>query len=673
MSAIVGIDVGGTFTDLYLSPGGGQPDRVVKVPSTPDDPSRGLADALEASGVAPGELSLILHGTTIATNAVIERKGARVALITTEGFRDILELGRRDRQRSYGLTGAHNPLIPRSQRWEVAERMDHEGNVVTPLDEEAVRALASALARMELEAVVVSYLHSYANPEHERRTAEILRAARNDWQVVISSDVVREYYEFERTSTATVQAYLQPLVSRYAERLQSRLADGGYSAQTLVMQSNGGLVPLATLPERAANIVRSGPAAGVMAAARLASEAGFNKIITGDMGGTSYDVAVVVDGQPPVAETTELDFRIPLRLPMIDVHTIGAGGGSIASLDRGGMLKVGPESAGAVPGPVCFARGGTRPTVADANAVLARINPENPIGLKNIDRLDVEAARKALHELGSQLGLDAEETALAILTLVNHNMAGRTRLLTVEQGHDPRDFALVIFGGAGPLHGAAIMREVGIKTMLLPPHPGVQCALGCAIADIRYDMSLTVERPTAEIDAAWTAAALKSQREEGERKLAISANDIRRSIVEHVALMSFAGQIHSLRVPIQADWSPARMAEGFREVYARENGDAPGDLPVTLVSLKTTVHGERNRGGIARAGELSEGEAAPQAYRKVRFESWLDTPIYQREFLRPGQHFSGPAIIEQADTTTVIEPDMMAKVDAAGNILVEMA
>lgn len=673
MATIVGIDVGGTFTDLYLSSADGSTDRVVKVPSTPDDPSRGLADALEASGAVPGDLSLILHGTTIATNAVIERKGARVALITTQGFRDILELGRRDRQNHYGMTGTHSPLVPRSQRWEVAERMDHQGNVITPLDEEAVHALASALAQMDLEAVIVSYLHSYANPEHERRTAEILRAARNDWQVVISSDVVREYYEFERTSTATVQAYLQPLVSRYAERLQSRLAEGGYSAQTLVMQSNGGLVPIAALPERAANIVRSGPAAGVMAAARLASEAGFSKIITGDMGGTSYDVAVVVDGQPPVAETTELDFRIPLRLPMIDVHTIGAGGGSIASIDRGGMLKVGPQSAGAVPGPVCFGRGGTLPTVADANAVLARINPENPIGLKNIDRLDVEAARKALGDLGAPIGLDAEEAALAILTLVNHTMAGRTRLLTVEQGHDPRDFALVIFGGAGPLHGAAIMREVGIRTMLLPLHPGVQCALGCAIADIRYDMSLTVERPTAEVDAAWAVAALRNQREEGERKLAISANDIKRSTVEHVALMSFTGQIHSLRVAIEADWTPERMAQGFRTVYAQENGEAPDDLSVTLVSLKTTMRGERSRiGGIADT-KLTFSKAVPQSYRQVRFDTWRDTPVFQREILRPGQHFSGPAIIEQADTTTVIEPDMAARVDAAGNVLVEIA
>jgi N-methylhydantoinase A len=381
----------------------------------------------------------------------------------------------------------------------------------------------------------------------------------------------------------------------------------------------------------------------------------------------------VTGGQPSIAETTELHFRIPLRLPMIDVHTIGAGGGSIASIDRGGMLIVGPHSAGALPGPVCFGRGGTLPTVADANAVLARINPERPIGLKDIDRLDVAAARKALAKLGAEIGLDAEQTALAILTIVNQTMAGRTRLLTVEQGHDPRDFALVIFGGAGPLHGAAIMREVGIRTMMLPPHPGVQCALGCAIADIRYDMSLTVEQLTSEIEADWAAAALHRQIEEGERKLAISAKDIVRSTVEHIAHMSFAGQIHSLRVLIESDSTPERMAEAFREQYARENGKAPGDLAVMLVSLKTTVRGLRDRANGKIPASFEDHPAQPDAHRQVYFDGWRDTPIFRRETLLPGQYFSGPAIIEQADTTTVIEPDMLARVDGLGNILVEMA
>ncbi|GAC1345134.1 MAG: hydantoinase/oxoprolinase family protein [Acetobacteraceae bacterium] len=670
---VVGIDVGGTFTDLFFSRDGVTVDRVLKVPSTPDDPSLGLVDALAAAAVQPGDIDLIVHGTTIATNAVIERKGARCALVTTRGFRDILELGRRDRQRMYGLTGVQNPLIPRELRWELDERLDHTGAVLTPLDTNAVRALARTLKEQQVEAVVVAFLHSYANPAHEDAVRDILLESNAGWQVVTSSSVVREYYEFERTSTATVQAYLQPLVSRYAANLQARLAERGFATQTLVMQSNGGLVPLKQLGGRAANIVRSGPAAGVMAAARLAAEAGFDNVITGDMGGTSYDVAVVVRGRPRVADQTELDFRIPLRLPMIDVHTIGAGGGSIAYLDRGGILQVGPRSAGAVPGPVCFGRGGTEPTVTDVNAVLARINAASPIGLKHLTRLDVDAARAALLTLGAAIGLGVEATAEAILTVVNQRMAGRTRLLSVEQGHDPRDFVLVAFGGAGPLHGAAIMREVGVRTMLIPPHPGVLCALGCAIADLRYDLSRTVERRIDAMTADEVRTIFAEQRAEGERQFANSDAPPGDIVTEHAAQMSYAGQIHTLRVPVAAAWDLAQLTAAFQDVYRAEYGNTLDAIPVTVVSLKTTVQGRRRPPAPRDAAPLTSTPATPAAHRPVYFGGWLDTPIYDRAALRPGHHFTGPAILEQADTTSVIEPGMTARVDVFGNVLVEMA
>ena len=670
---IVGIDVGGTFTDLFFSRDGSSVDCVLKVPSTPDDPSRGLVDALAAAAVQPGDIGLIVHGTTIATNAVIERKGARCALVTTSGFRDILELGRRDRQRMYGLTGVQKPLIPRELRWEVVERLDHTGAVLTPLDDDAVRALARTLMEQDVEAVVVAFLHSYANPAHEDRVRAILLESNAGWQVVTSSSVMREYYEFERTSTATVQAYLQPLVSRYAANLQTRLAAQGFTTQTLVMQSNGGLVPLKQLAGRAAHIVRSGPAAGVMAAARLAAEAGFANVITGDMGGTSYDVAVVVGGKPRVAEETELDFRIPLRLPMIDVHTIGAGGGSIAYLDRGGILQVGPRSAGAVPGPVCFGRGGTEPTVTDVNAVLSRINADNPIGLKHLSSLDIDGARRAIGRLGEGIGLDVEQTAEAILTIVNQRMAGRTRLLSVEQGHDPRDFVLVAFGGAGPLHGAAIMREVGVRTMLIPPHPGVLCALGCAIADLRYDLSRTIERRVADLTSDAVRAVFAEQRTEGEAQIRQSDAPLDEMAAEHAAQMSYAGQIHTLRVPVQAAWDLDRMVAAFHDVYRAEYGNTLGDIPVTVVSLKTTVQGRRTPPSRAVSGVVTTMAASPTTHRPVYFGAWLETPIYDRATLRPGHGFAGPAILEQADTTSVIEPGMLARVDGFGNVLVEMA
>ena len=340
MTGIVGIDVGGTFTDLYYSGGKGRPHQILKVPSTPHDPSVGLLASLERAGLKADELDALLHGTTIATNAVIERRGARCALITTSGFRDVLELGRRDRPQMYGLEGAHEPLIPRDLRFEVTERMDHEGQVLVPLDEAELRALGEALKALDVESVVIAFMHAYANTAHEERAREILSLIHPQWEVVTATSVVREYYEFERTSTAAVQGYLQPLVARYARNLAGKLRDWGYDREVAIMQSNGGVAPLRQLGQRAAYIVRSGPAAGVTAAARIAQEAGFSHVITGDMGGTSFDVAVIIDGKPDVAELTNLDFRIPLRLPMIDVHTIGAGGGSIAHLDRGGMLQV---------------------------------------------------------------------------------------------------------------------------------------------------------------------------------------------------------------------------------------------------------------------------------------------------------------------------------------------
>jgi len=673
MGGVVGVDVGGTFTDLFYSRDGISVDRVLKVPSTPDDPARGLIDALAAADIGPADLDLILHGTTIATNAVIERKAARCALITTRGFRDVLELGRRDRQRMYGMTGTHTPLIPRDRRWELDERLDQHGTVLRPLQDDEVRRLAATLREQDVEAVVVSFLHAYANPAHEQRVRALLLEADPSWQVVIASDVVREYYEFERTSTAAVQGYLQPLVARYAANLQSSLHSRGFDTQTLVMQSNGGLVPLRLLAGRAANIVRSGPAAGVMAAARLAAEAGFDNVITGDMGGTSYDVSVVLGGTPRVADTTDLDFRIPLRLPMLDVHTIGAGGGSVAYVDRGGILQVGPRSAGAVPGPACFGRGGTEPTVTDANAVLARINTDHPIGLKHLDKLDLAGARAAVGALGQQVGLGVEAAASAILAIVNQRMAGRTRLLSVEQGHDPRDFVLVAFGGAGPLHGAAIMREVGVRTMLIPPYPGVLCALGCAMADIRADYSQTIERRAADLDADDAAAVLRAQGDAGAAALHDGGAAIERVVTTHAAEMSYAGQIHTLRVPVEAGWTPMRMAEAFADAYRLEYGNTLGDLPAVIVSLKTAVLGVRPGARRAAGGAIVPARAVPSAMRPVYFDGWVDTPVFDRAGLRPGHAFDGPAIVEQPDTTSVIEPGMAARVDPFNNILVTIA
>jgi N-methylhydantoinase A len=668
MGGIVGIDVGGTFTDLYYAGSDGS-HHILKVPSTPHDPSIGLLDSLRAADIRPEGLDAILHGTTIATNAIIERRGASCALVVTRGFRDLLELGRRDRPAIYGLTGVHVPLVPRDRRYEVTERLDHDGNILIALDEEELRDIGASLKEAGVEAVIVSFLHAYANTAHEDRAREILSAINPAWEIVTATSVVREYYEFERTSTAVVQGYLQPLVARYARNLTGKLSDWGFRRDVLVMQSNGGLAPLAELDRRCAHIVRSGPAAGVTAAAELAATAGFRNVITADMGGTSFDVAVVVAGEPSIAEMTNLDFRIPLRLPMIDVHTIGAGGGSIASIDRGGMLQVGPRSAGAVPGPVAYRRGGTEPTVTDANVALGRIDPQSRMGGPGTS-LDVEGSSKAVGDLGAKLGLSLEASAEAIIAVVNQRMAGRIRLLSIERGLDPRDFALVAFGGAGPLHGGALVREVGIGTMLVPQYPGVLCAMGCAIADVRYDFSQTLEQRLDRIEPSLIAAILEKQAGQGRAKL--EANDLPIGDIRavHVADMSYVGQIHSLRVPIEPEWTIRRMRDAFVDAYRQEFGNTLGDIPAMVVNLRTVATGRRHVTAASSALKTGVGAAASRTRRQVHIGGWHDTPIYHRDDLLPGHRFEGPAVIEQSDTTTLVEPDMLVTVDAAGNLLV---
>lgn len=671
MAHLVGIDVGGTFTDLYAVSDDGSL-RISKVPSTPRDPSRGLIDALTAAELPVSKLGTILHGTTIATNAVIERTGARCALLTTEGFRDVLELGRRDRPQLYGLSGVQKPLIERDYRWEVRERIDAYGRILTPLDEQQVADIARGLADSDVEVVVVAFLHSYANPAHELRATEILAAVRAGWHVVASHQVIPEYYEFERTSTAVVEGYLRPLISRYAEGLRDKLAGLDYTGDTLVMQSNGGVVSIDQMPTKAANFIRSGPAAGVIAATRLAMEAGFRNVITGDMGGTSFDVAVVRDGHPDVAETTQLDFRVPLRIPMVDVHTIGAGGGSVAHVDRGGILEVGPRSAGSYPGPVAFRRGGIEPTVTDANVVLGRIPPDRLIGEES-ETLDVEGARTAIGQLGELLGLSVEQTAEAIIQIVNQRMAARIRLMSVEQGQDPRGYVLVVFGGAGPLHGGALMEAVGVGTMLVPRFPGVLCAVGCAIADVQHDYTQTVTSGLADLDASELHRVLSAQAERGLNALEGENVPFTRCDVQHFADMAYLGQIHTVRVPIEATWGAEELQRSFDKVYTEEYGDQLGRLPVVVETVRTTVIGRRDTATPSPATGAARGSASVSRSRPVYFAgSWIETPVYQRETLAPGTELSGPAIIEQADTTTVIDPGMRCNVDSLHNLIVTL-
>jgi N-methylhydantoinase A len=681
MSRIAGIDVGGTFTDLIVVDDESGEVRIAKVPTTVDNQAFGVLAAIDAAGVDPAELAAIVHGTTTTTNAMLERKIATVGLITTRGFRDVLELGRRTRPTPYGLTGRFVPLIERRFRLEVDERMDADGNVLVPLDETQVAAAARQLVALGAGSVVVHFLHSYLNPAHEARAAEIVRGLWPNRYVTAGHTVVAEYREYERGTTAAVNAAIQPVLHRYIERLQRELAARGFARELLVMQGNGGTVASGVVAEHAVATVMSGPASGVIAAAATAMQAGatpgeFADVVTYDMGGTSSDVALVLGGLPSVSSDLELEYAMPIHVPMVDVHTIGAGGGSIASVDASGMLKVGPESAGATPGPICYGRGGTRPTITDANLALGRLDPDRLLAVDHA--VSMATVRDAIRaQVGAPLGLDAEQAAAAIVRVANDRMAGAIRMVSLARGHDPRDFALFAFGGAGPLHASALARELGIPTVLIPARPGLTNALGCLVADLRHDFVATVNQPLEALDARRIAAVFAAQVASGEALLARENVAVERVVTLHRADMQFQGQSHILPVPIDsAAITVAELRALFAAAYWRRFGVELPEIRPVLVNLHTAVIGKRKAvslRAIAAADPKETLEAARRTTRPVWFDGgWHDTPVYRREHLPADARFAGPAIVEQLDCTTVIEPGSTVAVDAIGNLVVRV-
>src|SRR3954471_13113934 len=535
----VGIDVGGTFTDLLAIDSASGEVKLAKVPTTVDNQALGFMASLAAAGADPASLQAVVHGTTTTTNALLERKIAKVGLITTKGFRDVLELGRRTRPQSYGLRGTFHPLIERELRLEVPERMDADGKVLVPLDEAAVGEAANKLLAAGCEAVVVHFLHSYINSSHEKRAAEIVRGLWPNPYVTAGHAILSEYREFERGVTAAVNASVQPVLARYLERLRAELSAKGFDRDILVMQGNGGTISSQLIAQAAVNTVMSGPASGVMAAAYTGRVSGQPNLITYDMGGTSTDVGLIEDAIPQVSGELELEYAMPIHVPMVDVHTIGAGGGSIASIDAAGMLRVGPESAGARPGPICYGKGGTEPTITDANLALGRLNPDRLLG---VDRpVTLDPARALVEEkIGKRLGLDAAAAAAAILRVANDRMAGAIRLVSLSRGHDPRDFALFAFGGAGPLHATALARELAIPTVMVPARPGITNALGCVVADLRHDYVRTVNKPLSALDDATVARIYAEQVAQGKSTIESEGVPVRELRYVHTADMQFA-------------------------------------------------------------------------------------------------------------------------------------
>jgi N-methylhydantoinase A len=682
MSRIAGIDVGGTFTDLVLVDDASGRVQVAKVPTTMHNQAFGVVAALQAAGADARSLDAIVHGTTTTTNAMLERKIAKVGLITTRGFRDVLELGRRTRPAPYGLTGRFEPLIPRERRLEVDERLDPEGQVLVPLDESQVEAAARALLAMGAESVVLHFLHSYVNPVHERRAAEIVRALWPNPYVTAGHAIVAEYREYERGTTAAVNAAIQPVLHRYIERLRAELAKLGFARDLLVMQGNGGTVSSTLVAEHAVATVMSGPASGVIAAAVTARQAGarsgtYTNVVTYDMGGTSTDVALVTGGLPSVSSELELEYAMPIHVPMVDVHTIGAGGGSIASVDAGGLLRVGPQSAGATPGPIGYGRGGTCPTITDAHLALGRLDPDRLLAVDTpVTRAMLEAA--LIEAVGHPLGLDAAAAAAAIVRVANDKMAGAIRMVSLARGHDPRDFALFAFGGAGPLHAAALAKELAIPTVIVPARPGLTNALGCVVADLRHDYVATVNQPLERLDDARIRRVFDAQIAAGRELLEREKVAVEQVLTVHRADMQFQGQSHILPVGVPSiDITVAELRAAFTDAYWKRFGVALPEIRPLLVNLHTAVIGRRMPVDLATVAAREPAQRLDDARRTVRpvwFEvgGWRDTPIYRRERLPERACFEGPAIVEQLDCTTVVEPGNRVEVDAIGNLIVSV-
>jgi N-methylhydantoinase A len=676
---IVGVDVGGTFTDLFAFDEVSRRFRVAKVPSQRGDEAAGFLAGLDAVG-GPAALDAIVHGTTVGTNALLERKGARLGVITTRGFRDVLEMRRRDRPDTWGLWGSFEPIADRALRLEVPERTLADGTIRTPVDLDAVRDAARHLLAAGAEACAVVFINSYANPANEQAAMAALRALWPSPHLSASSDILPEIREFERASTTALNAYLQPVVAGYLGRLEAALATRAFAGPFHIVQSNGGIMGTARARAEPVRTALSGPAAGVIAAAAIARRAGFENVITGDLGGTSFDVSLVTGGEMQLAAQASLDFGLALRLPMIEITTIGAGGGSIARVDAGGFLQVGPESAGSRPGPVCYGQGNTRPTLTDANLVLGRINAERPIG-GALARLDVAAARAALAEhVGRPLDLSPEQAAEAVLRVANAKMAGAIRLVSIERGHDPGDYALLPFGGGGALHVGALIHEVGLKAALVPRFPGVTSALGCVIADVRHDQVRTVNRALEGIDAPALAALLRAEGTAARAVVAEAGLPVERIETRFALDMHYLGQTHSIAVPLPEDaperMSEALVAEAFDAAYARAFSRLLPGLGRRIVSLRTAAIGRRPALDLTLLAPGPEASlaAAERGTREVWFDgAWRRAQVFSRLDLPVGALIFGPAILEQPDATVVVDPGLVARVDALGNLVIERA
>ncbi|HUN40817.1 MAG TPA: hydantoinase/oxoprolinase family protein [Acetobacteraceae bacterium] len=677
----VGVDSGGTFTDVCLFDDTTGRISVWKVASTPDDPSRGIADGV-AEGLTlvdapPASVTYFGHGTTVATNALIQHCGVRTGLITTDGFRDLLEIGRQKRPDLYDLQADKPPvLVSRDLRLEVPERVRHDGSVETPLDEAALRAAVERLRAAGVVAVAVCFLYSFLCPEHEAASLRILSEEFPEAFACVSHQVAPEFREFERMSTTVVNAYLGPVMQSYIERLGERLATLGVRATPHLTQSNGGVIGFGHAARLPVRTVLSGPSTGVIGATETGRVAGFSELITFDMGGTSTDVALLSGGVCKLAREATV-HGYPIKAPMLDIHTVGAGGGSIAYVDSGGLLKVGPRSSGADPGPVCYGRGATEPTVTDANVVLQTLNPAFLLGGRMAVQRDL--ARAAIEHLTARLGMDVMATAQGIVSVVTANMARAIRVISVQRGHDPRDYTLVAFGGAGPLHAARLAKELGIRRILVPRNPGILCAMGLLLTDLRTDFATTALRvldaaAPPDIAATFDSLAAQAQAWFNAEGIAPEARRVVRTVD-----MRYAGQNYELPIAVpDGAIGPATLdvlAERFEAAHQQAYGFAAEEDPLQLVTFRVEATGVVLKASLERHEDFGpDASRAVIAQRDVwlpEASGFVSCAVYDRDRLRAGNRVAGPAVIEQMDATTLVLPGMVARVEPYLNLVLE--
>ena len=669
--ARAGVDVGGTFTDVVTASDGEV--AVRKTPSTPDRPDEGVTNGLEAAadaGLDLGALSFFGHGTTHATNAVLEGDWAETALLTTEGFRDVFEIGRQTRPDLYDLFAEKpTPIVPRERRHEVPERLDERGGVREPLSADAVRDLA---ADIDADSVAVCLLFAFENDAHERRVRELLREAGIDAPITLSSVAHPEIREYERTVTTALDAALRPVMERYIDRLAGWLQAQGVPAPLTVMASNGGLIAADDAAERPTTTLLSGPAAGVQGAAHAAERRGFGDLLTMDMGGTSCDVSLVTDGDPQITTDAAVgDY--PVGSPAVDVHTVGSGGGSIARVDAGGALRVGPKSAGADPGPVCYGRGGAQPTTTDAHALLGRINPDRFLD----GAADDAAVRAAVREhVADPLDATVTEAAQGILDVAAANLERALRVVSVERGRDPREFTLVAFGGAGPLHATRIAERLDVPRVLVPRHAGVLSAVGLLVSDVRYHHSTSRVRPWGEVDPDALTAAFEGLESRGNADLDDAGVPESQRSLARIVDVRYAGQSFSLSVPVPDGLDAAALsgvADRFHEAHERRYGHADPDADVESVTLRVRARGQTDAPNLAATDPGGTVAAARRETRRVGFEGdRIETPVYERERLPHGGSIEGPAIVEGGQTTCVVRPGHRAEIVDDGALLVEV-